>query len=77
VAKSIPKINVALEEHQVEYQPTMVEFEGKIFDQAIFVLIDPGSTLSYASPKIVDQCCLQVVKFKNPRLVQLATWAKR
>eukprot|EP00253_Pinus_taeda_P020256 PITA_20256 len=28
VAKSIPKINAALEDHQEKYQPTMVEFEG-------------------------------------------------
>lgn len=47
----------------------MIEFEGKIFDQTISILIDPGATLSYISPKIVEQCCLQVVKFKSPWLV--------
>lgn len=74
---TIPKINVALDDHQEKYQPTMVDFEGKIFDQAIFVLIYPGATLSYVSPKIVDKCCLQGVKYKNPGSVQLATGPRR
>eukprot|EP00253_Pinus_taeda_P033503 PITA_33503 len=48
-ARSVPRINVALE----------------------------GATLSYVSPKIVEQCKLQAEKFRNPWLVQLATGAKR
>eukprot|EP00253_Pinus_taeda_P017012 PITA_17012 len=62
---------------QAEYQPTMVGFEGKISDLTIAVLIDPGATLIYVSPKVVERCKLQPVKFKNPWLVQLATGAKR
>eukprot|EP00253_Pinus_taeda_P023407 PITA_23407 len=77
VGRSIPRINAALEGRQAEYQPTMVEFEGKISNLTISVLIDPGATLSYVSPKVVERCNLQSVKFKNPWLVQLATGAKR
>eukprot|EP00253_Pinus_taeda_P036427 PITA_36427 len=55
----------------------MVEFEGNISDLTVSVLIDPGATLSYVSPKVVERCNLQYVKFKNPWLVQLATGAKR
>eukprot|EP00253_Pinus_taeda_P003695 PITA_03695 len=77
VGCSVPRINAALEDRQVEYQPTMVEFEGKISDLTIAVLIDPGATLSYVSPKVVERCNLQYVKFKNPWLVELATGAKR
>eukprot|EP00253_Pinus_taeda_P035991 PITA_35991 len=77
VGHSVPRINAALEDRQVEYQPTMVEFEGKISNLIISVLIDPGATLSYVSPKVVERCNLQSVKFKNPWLVQLATGAKR
>ena len=40
-------------------------------------MIDPRPTLSYVSPKIVEQCKVQAVKFKNSWLVQLATRAKR
>eukprot|EP00253_Pinus_taeda_P028065 PITA_28065 len=77
VGRSVPRINAALEDRQAEYQPTMVEFEGKISNLSISVLIDPGATLSYVSPKVVERCNLQSVKFKNPWLVQLATGAKR
>eukprot|EP00253_Pinus_taeda_P004686 PITA_04686 len=77
VGRSLPKINVALEDRQAEYHPTMVEFKGKLLDLAITILIDPGATLVYISPKIVEHCKLQPVKFKDPWLVQLATGAKR
>eukprot|EP00253_Pinus_taeda_P004030 PITA_04030 len=77
VGRSVPRINAALEDRQEEYQPTMVEFEGKISNLTISVLIDPGATLSYVNPKVVERCNLQSVKFKNPSLVQLATGAKR
>eukprot|EP00253_Pinus_taeda_P015904 PITA_15904 len=77
VGRSVPRINAALEDRQVEYQPTMVEFEGKFSNLPISVLIDPGATLSYVNPKVVERCNLQSVKFKNPWLVQLATGAKR
>eukprot|EP00253_Pinus_taeda_P035016 PITA_35016 len=55
----------------------MIEFEGKIFDKTFSVLVDPGATLSYVSPKIVENCKLKLTKFKQPWLVQLATGAKR
>lgn len=77
VARSVPRINATLDDRQEEYQPTMVEFEGKFSNLSIVVLIDPGATLSYISPKIVEQCKLQFEKFRNPWLVQLATGAKR
>eukprot|EP00253_Pinus_taeda_P034889 PITA_34889 len=77
VAHSVPRINAALEDRQAEYQPTMVEFEGKISNLSIAVLIDPGATLSYVSPKVVEHCKLSSERFKNPWLVQLATGAKR
>eukprot|EP00253_Pinus_taeda_P013044 PITA_13044 len=77
VARSMPRINAALDDRQAEYQPTIVEFEGKISNLSIAVLIDPGATLSYVSPKIVEQCKLLSEKFRSPWLVQLATGAKR
>eukprot|EP00253_Pinus_taeda_P012452 PITA_12452 len=77
VGRSVPRINAALEDRQAEYQPTMVEFEGKISNLIISILIDPEATLSYVNPKVVERCNLQSVKFKNPWLVQLATGAKQ
>eukprot|EP00253_Pinus_taeda_P022911 PITA_22911 len=76
VGWSMPRINVALDDRQAEYQPTMVDFEGKLLNLSVFVLIDPGTTLSYISPKLVEQCKLQPEKFRNPWLVQLATGTK-
>lgn len=35
VARSILKINAALEDHHVEFQPTMVEFEGIILTKVV------------------------------------------
>eukprot|EP00253_Pinus_taeda_P011347 PITA_11347 len=77
VGRSIPRINATLEDRQAEYQPTMVELEGKILDFFVTILVDPGATLSYISPKVIEHCKLQAVKFKNPWLLQLATGAKR
>jgi len=77
VARSMPRINAALEDRQADYQPTMIEFEGKIFDRTVSILVDPVATLSYVSPKVVESCSLKNIKFKNPWLVQLATGAKR
>lgn len=58
MAQSIPKINAAIADHQVEYQLNIVEFEGKIFNHIVSILIDLRATLSYVSPKIVEHCKL-------------------
>jgi len=55
----------------------MVEFEGKISNLTVTVLIDPIATLSYISPKIMEHYKFQTIKFKNPWLVQLDTGPKR
>ena len=55
----------------------MVEVEGKINQTPIAILIDPGASLSYISPKLVEKCKLPVEKFESSWLVQLATGAKR
>ena len=61
IARNIPTISAALENRQAEHQATMVEMEGKIADQSVTVLIDPGASLSYISPKIVEKCNLKTV----------------
>ena len=40
----------------------MIEIEGIISNQLVFVLIDPGSSLSYISPHIVEKCKLKTKK---------------
>jgi len=76
VARRMPRINVALYDHQAEYQPTMIECEGMTPKQPVSVLFDPGASLSYVSPKVVEKCQLQSYEFTKPWLVQLATGQK-
>ena len=55
----------------------MVEVEGIINHTPVNILIDPGASLSYIAPQIVEKCKLSIDKFENSWLVQLATGAKR
>ena len=55
----------------------MVEIEGKLNQKPISILIDPGDSLSYTYPNLVEKCKLLVENFANSWLVQLATGAKR
>ena len=54
----------------------MVEVEGMINQTHITILIDPGASISYISPKLVEKCKLPIEKFENSWLVQLAIGAK-
>ena len=55
----------------------MVEVECKINQIPISILIDPGASLSYISPNLVEKCKLLVENFASSWLVQLASGAKR
>jgi hypothetical protein len=58
VARSLPKICVALDNRQVDHQASMVEMEGAIANHPVSILIDRGSNLSYVSPQTVEKCKL-------------------
>lgn len=58
MVRSLPRISVALEDHQAEYHPTMIELEVKIANSIVTILVDLGASLSYISPKIVESCLL-------------------
>lgn len=55
----------------------MVEFEGKIANQYVSILIVSGASISYASLKLVELCHLSSIKFKHLWLIQLAIGEKR
>lgn len=55
----------------------MVEIEGMINKKPASILIDPGDSLSYISPGIVEKCNLSLRRFQKSWLVQLATGTKR
>ena len=54
----------------------MVEVVGNIFKQSISILIEPSSTHSYITPKVVEICAFNKVKHSKSWLVQLATGTK-
>ena len=59
LARTMPRINATLENRQADYKTSMLEVEGKINQTPIAILIDPGASLSYISPKLVEKCsCL-------------------
>ena len=77
LARTMHRINLALENRQEDYQTSMVEVEGMINQTPIAILIDPGASLSYISPKLVEKCKPPIEKIENSWLVQLVTDAKR
>ena len=65
LARTMPRINATLENRQDDYHTSMVEVEGMVNQTPVTILIDPGSSLSYITPQIVDKCKLSVDKFDN------------
>ena len=56
VARVIPRIYAALEDSQEDHQSTVVEVAGNIVEKSVSILIDPSSTHSYITPRVVDIC---------------------
>ena len=77
VARTVPRIYAALEDLQEDHQSTMVEVASKIVEQYVSILIDPSSTQSYITPRVVEICAFKKVKHSKSWLVQLATGTKR
>jgi hypothetical protein len=69
VAINVPRIYAAIENRQADHQSSMVELEGIIIERSISVLIDPGSNLSYVSPRVVEACSLHRNKHAKAWLV--------
>ena len=77
VARNVPRIYGTLEDRQADHQSTVFEVAGKIAEQSISILIDPGSTHSYITPRVGEICAFKKVKHRKSWLVQLATGTKR
>ena len=54
VANEMPVINAALENRRADHQTSMVEVQGMIQNQSVSILIEPGASLRYVSPSIVE-----------------------
>jgi hypothetical protein len=73
---NVPRIYVALDNKQEEYQPHMIEVEGMINNQTIAILIDSEASHSYIDPNTVESFHLLRSNHEKYLLVQLATEAK-
>jgi hypothetical protein len=65
VRRSMPRIYAALDNRQVEYQYHMIDVEGKIDNQHIYILIDFGDSHNYIDPNLVERFKLN--KHKNEK----------
>jgi hypothetical protein len=73
----MPRIYVALDNKQVEFQSHMIEVEGMIDNQPFIILIDSGASHSYIDPRVVESLHLSRRKHEKSWLVQLAIGTKR
>ena len=73
----MPKINTTLENRQATHQTSMIKIEGMIKSHPISILIEPGASLIYVSPRIVELCKLSQEKFEKSRLIKLDTGTKQ
>ena len=62
VARAIPRIYATLEDRQEDHQLTVVEVAGKIVEQSVSILIEPGSTHSYIAPNGSGDLCFQEIE---------------
>ena len=65
VPRTVPRIYAVLEDRQVDHQSTVVEVEGKVAEQSVSILIDPGSTHSCITPKITDICAFKKLNHRK------------
>ena len=77
VGQRVPHIYAALDNKQEDHQTSIIEMNGKLCDQVISILIDPGSNYSYVSPDVVDKCGLSKEMHAESWLVQLAIGTKK
>jgi hypothetical protein len=77
VGRSLHHINAAIDGQQPDHHSSVVEIKGKINDTQISNLIDPGATLSYITPDVVESNKLKKIKHGKSWLVQLSTGTKR
>jgi hypothetical protein len=54
MSRNVPRIYAILDNKKAEFQSHMIEVEGKINNQPIYILIDLGSSPIYLHPKMVE-----------------------
>lgn len=56
VGQSIPQTYATFDNMQADHQESIIDMDGKIYDQVIYTLIKPVSNYSYVNPDLVDKC---------------------
>jgi hypothetical protein len=74
---NMPRIYVALDNIQTNYQSLMIEVEGKIDNHPIAIFIDSGASHSYIDHNLIEIFKMKKCKHVKSWLVQLATRTKR
>ena len=69
VARAVPRIYAPMEDRQEDHQSAVVEVVGKIVEKSVSILIDPGSTHSYITPRVVEIGAFKKVKHRKYWLV--------
>ena len=75
--KIFHRINATLEDPQEDNQSTIVEIKGTSSNKRFSILIDPWDTLSYITPKMMDNYQLAKLSHAKSWSFQLATREKR
>jgi predicted aspartyl protease len=77
MGKYVPRMYVALDNKQEEYQSHMIEVEDMINNHTLAILIDSGASHSYIDPNMVESLQLPRRKHGKSWLVQLAKGSRR
>jgi hypothetical protein len=65
MGRSLHRINATIDGQQADHHSSVVDVEVKIHDTRIFFLIDPGATLSYITPDVVESNKLKKQKHEK------------
>ena len=65
VGHRIPWIYVVVDNKKADHQASIIEMECKLYDQVVYIFIDPGSNYSYINPELVDKCGLKKKCMQN------------
>ena len=66
IGKNYHIINASLKDQQAYHHSAIMEIEGAISNHILAMLIDPGATLSYITPRMMELCQLTKVKNVKP-----------
>jgi hypothetical protein len=69
MGKNVPRIYIALDNKQVEFQSHMIKVEGKINDQPIVIFIYSRTIHSHLDPNMVERIHSLRSKYGKPWLV--------